>query len=187
MFWAAATAHNIRIRKELGTVAPVQGDPYTLQEVLFNLCTNALNAMPNGGTLTLRTYALGSKDEDQMGSVAIDVSDTGIGIPRVNLERIFEPFFTTRARRRHRPGPGAVPDVDFRDGRPHRSPQRPGPRHHVHGDPEPVQRQAPPRAPDRTPSSEAGQTLWSAAIRRPPPQSFFASIASPSLRLPSRR
>jgi signal transduction histidine kinase len=93
------TSHgrNVRIEKELGSVAPVQGDPYTLQEVLFNLCTNALHAMPRGGTLTLRSYALGSKDEDQMGSVAIDVSDTGVGIPRVNLERIFEPFFTTRA------------------------------------------------------------------------------------------
>jgi signal transduction histidine kinase len=92
------TSHgrNVRIEKELGNVAAVQGDPYTLQEVLFNLCTNALNAMPRGGTLTLRSYALGSKDEDQMGSVAIDVSDTGVGIPRVNLERIFEPFFTTR-------------------------------------------------------------------------------------------
>ncbi len=88
---------NIRIEKELGDLAPVQGDPYTLQEVLFNLCTNALSAMPEGGTLTLRTYRLGRKDEDQMGSVAIDVSDTGVGIPRVNLERIFEPFFTTRA------------------------------------------------------------------------------------------
>ena len=93
------TSHgrNVRIEKELGAVAAVQGDPYTLQEVLFNLCTNALNAMPKGGTLTLRSYALGRKDEDQMGSVAIDVSDTGVGIPRVNLERIFEPFFTTRA------------------------------------------------------------------------------------------
>ncbi len=89
--------HNIRIEKELGEVSPVQGDPYTLQEVLFNLCTNALSAMPNGGSLTLRTYELGRKDEDQMGSVAIDVTDTGVGIPRVNLERIFEPFFTTRA------------------------------------------------------------------------------------------
>jgi signal transduction histidine kinase len=93
----AAPGRNIRIRKELGDVAPVQGDPYTLQEVLFNLSTNALNAMPSGGTLTLRSYALGSKDEDQMGSVAIDVSDTGVGIARVNLEKIFEPFFTTRA------------------------------------------------------------------------------------------
>ncbi len=88
---------NVDIRTDLAGVAPVQGDPYTLQEVLFNLCTNALNAMPHGGTLTLRTYSLGRQDEDQMGSVAIDVSDTGVGIPRVNLEKIFEPFFTTRA------------------------------------------------------------------------------------------
>jgi signal transduction histidine kinase len=93
------TSHgkNIRIRTELGDVPPVQGDPYTLQEVLFNLCTNAIIAMPAGGSLTLRTYAMGLKDEDQMGSVAVDVSDTGVGIPRVDLEKIFEPFFTTRA------------------------------------------------------------------------------------------
>jgi len=88
---------DLRLQTELREVPPVEGDPYTLQEVLFNLCTNALAAMPNGGTLTLRTRALGSKDEDQMGSVAIEVSDTGVGIPRVNLDRIFEPFFTTRA------------------------------------------------------------------------------------------
>jgi len=87
----------IRVEKELGNVPPVQGDPYTLQEVIFNLCTNAIAAMPQGGTLTLRSFSLGSKDEDQMGSVAIEVSDTGVGIPRVNLEKIFEPFFTTRA------------------------------------------------------------------------------------------
>jgi signal transduction histidine kinase len=87
----------IRVEKELGSVPPVQGDPYTLQEVLFNLCTNAVAAMPRGGTLTLRTLALGRKDEDQMGSVAIEVADTGVGIPRAHLEKIFEPFFTTRA------------------------------------------------------------------------------------------
>lgn len=88
---------NIRIETEFSDVPPVQGDPYTLQEVLFNLCTNALAAMPHGGRLTIRTLALGSKDEDQMGSVAIEVADTGVGIPRVHLEKIFEPFFTTRA------------------------------------------------------------------------------------------
>ena len=93
----SAHGPRIKIETELRDVPPVQGDPYTLQEVLFNLCTNALAAMPNGGRLTLRTLALGSKDEDQMGSVAIEVADTGIGIPRVNLEKIFEPFFTTRA------------------------------------------------------------------------------------------
>jgi len=89
--------HNVRIVTELAKVPPVQGDPYTLQEVLFNLCTNALAAMPNGGTLTIRSLALGSKDEDQMGSVAVEVEDTGVGIPRVEMERIFEPFYTTRA------------------------------------------------------------------------------------------
>jgi signal transduction histidine kinase len=88
---------NIAIASELEAVPSVQGDPYTLQEVLFNLCTNSVAAMPRGGTLTLRTTRLGSKDEDQMDSVAIDVSDTGVGIPRSDLEKIFEPFYTTRA------------------------------------------------------------------------------------------
>ncbi len=92
------TAHgpNIHIETELGEVPLVRGDPYTLQEVLFNLCTNALVAMPDGGTLKLSTRALGRKDEDQMDSVALEVADTGVGIPRSQWEKIFEPFFTTR-------------------------------------------------------------------------------------------
>jgi len=89
--------NNIRVEKDLRQVPEVLGDKYTIQEVVFNLCTNALAAMPNGGTLTLRTRVLGTQDDDQMNSVAIEVSDTGVGIPRANLERIFEPFFTTRA------------------------------------------------------------------------------------------
>ncbi len=89
--------HDIRVEKDLRQVPPVLGDMYTIQEIVFNLCTNALAAMPNGGTLTVRTHALGKQDDDQMNSVAIDVIDTGVGIPRANLERIFEPFFTTRA------------------------------------------------------------------------------------------
>ncbi|RMG04055.1 MAG: hypothetical protein D6741_01585 [Planctomycetota bacterium] len=88
---------NITVKKELNDVPPVWGDPYTLQEVIFNLCTNALAAMPEGGTLTLRSRQLGKHDDDQMDSVAVEVIDTGVGIPRVNLEKIFEPFFTTRA------------------------------------------------------------------------------------------
>jgi signal transduction histidine kinase len=96
-FLGAPSEKRIRIETELGNVPSVLGDPYTIQEVLFNLCTNAINAMPHGGVLTIRTLALGRKDEDQMDSVAIEVSDTGVGIPRVHLEKIFEPFFTTRA------------------------------------------------------------------------------------------
>ncbi len=89
--------YRVQVQTELKDVPPVQGDPYTLQEVLFNLCTNALAAMPRGGTLTLRTQRLGGGDDDQLNSVAVEVADTGVGIPRDNLERIFEPFFTTRA------------------------------------------------------------------------------------------
>ncbi|HOA52377.1 MAG TPA: ATP-binding protein, partial [Thermogutta sp.] len=89
--------NNVRVEKDLRQVPAVLGDKYTIQEVVFNLCTNALAAMPNGGTLTLRTRTLGTQDDDQMNSVAIEVSDTGVGIPRANLEKIFEPFFTTRA------------------------------------------------------------------------------------------
>jgi len=89
--------NRVQIQTELKNVPPVQGDAYTLQEVLFNLCTNALAAMPRGGTLTFRTRLLAGGDDDQMDSVAVEVADTGVGIPRANLERIFEPFFTTRA------------------------------------------------------------------------------------------
>jgi signal transduction histidine kinase len=87
----------ITIETTLADVPLVRGDVYTLQEVLFNLCLNAIAAMPDGGVLRLRTLELGPRDDFNPGDVAIEVSDTGVGIPRGNLERIFEPFFTTRA------------------------------------------------------------------------------------------
>jgi signal transduction histidine kinase len=88
----------IRVVTDLQADLPLaEGDPYALQEVLFNLCTNAVAAMPQGGTLTLRSRSLGRRDEDQLDSVAIEVADTGVGIPRPYLEKVFEPFFTTRA------------------------------------------------------------------------------------------
>jgi signal transduction histidine kinase len=96
-FLAIPQNSGIQIQSDLGSVPLVDGDSYTLQEVLFNLCMNAFAAMPDGGTLTLRTRTLGSRDEDAMESVAIEVADTGVGIPRVHLEKVFEPFFTTRA------------------------------------------------------------------------------------------
>ncbi len=87
----------IVIQKELDEVPLVRGDPYTLQEVLFNLCMNAIVAMPNGGTLSIRTTRLGPHDETNPDDVAIAVTDTGVGIPRSQLEKIFEPFYTTRS------------------------------------------------------------------------------------------
>ncbi len=65
-------------------------DSGQIKQVFLNLITNAAQAMPKGGTLSLRTFRLGDE-------VAISVSDTGQGIPAEIQDRIFEPFFTTKA------------------------------------------------------------------------------------------
>ncbi|NIS80279.1 MAG: HAMP domain-containing protein [Anaerolineales bacterium] len=64
-------------------------DATQIEQVLINLITNAVQAMPNGGTLRVN---LGKAEK----AVAIAVMDTGMGIPRENLSRIFDPFFTTK-------------------------------------------------------------------------------------------
>jgi len=89
------------ISKELWAVC---GDATHLHQVLMNLCVNARDAMPKGGTLTISAENLVISENDaqlqidaQAGSyVVITVSDTGHGIPPEILDRIFEPFFTTK-------------------------------------------------------------------------------------------
>lgn len=66
-------------------------DESQMKQVVLNLISNASGAMPEGGTLTLRTVRSGSE-------IAVSVADTGIGIPAENLPRIFDPFFTTSSR-----------------------------------------------------------------------------------------
>lgn len=66
-------------------------DPRQIEQVLTNLITNACQAMPEGGGLTI-------KGEDEKGRVRISISDTGCGISSECLKKIFEPLFTTRAR-----------------------------------------------------------------------------------------
>lgn len=63
------------------------------QQVVSNVIDNALQAMPSGGLLVIRTVYL--KDE---GKVMVEIKDEGVGISRENLPHIFEPFFTTRSR-----------------------------------------------------------------------------------------
>lgn len=76
----------------LGKLPPVLGDSASLREVMLNLVNNALDAMPQGGKLTIQTIR---KDK----SVLVFVSDTGIGIPETVREQIFEPFFTTKGKK----------------------------------------------------------------------------------------
>ncbi|MBI4418473.1 MAG: PAS domain S-box protein [Ignavibacteriales bacterium] len=87
--------------KELWTVT---GDTTQIHQVLLNLCVNARDAMPNGGTITVeaknvmldQAYAQMHRDAKPGAYVAITVTDTGAGIPPDLVDRIFEPFFTTK-------------------------------------------------------------------------------------------
>jgi two-component system sensor histidine kinase AtoS len=59
-----------------------------------NIFANSLQAMPQGGTLTIRTSIINGSDSARL--VEIQVQDTGAGIPREVIKKIFNPFFTTR-------------------------------------------------------------------------------------------
>lgn len=98
----------IVLKTELVEPLPsVAGDQRSLHGMIFNLVTNAIQAMPDGGELTVQTLqALGDAVEGTLilrgdaalakGAVRLIVRDTGPGIPSDSLVRIFEPFFTTR-------------------------------------------------------------------------------------------
>ncbi|GAG28185.1 unnamed protein product, partial [marine sediment metagenome] len=82
---------NIRPVSEIEPHIPqVAGDFNQLQQCVINLIFNAIDAMPDGGTLRLTGHLDNTKDY-----VTITVNDTGPGIPEKNLPHIFEPFFTT--------------------------------------------------------------------------------------------
>jgi two-component system cell cycle sensor histidine kinase/response regulator CckA len=82
----------------------VRADPGQLEQVIVNLAVNGRDAMPEGGTLTVQTYAVTAEEVRKMGSdilpisdyTALRVTDTGTGIPPSILGKIFEPFFTTK-------------------------------------------------------------------------------------------
>ncbi len=82
----------------------IKGDPTQLHQVLLNLCVNARDAMPMGGTLTLcaensvvdEHYASMTPGAKAGPHVLLEVTDTGMGIPRPIINKIFDPFFTTK-------------------------------------------------------------------------------------------
>ncbi len=86
------------------SVSPVNGDRTQIQQVLINLCTNARDAMPQGGVLTfsvenvLVTKEMAEEQADAVEGtyVVFSISDTGVGIPASEILKIFEPFYTTK-------------------------------------------------------------------------------------------
>jgi PAS domain S-box-containing protein len=70
-------------------------DPDLVQQVFLNLCLNAIQAMPQGGKLTIATGV--RRYRTKRSFVDVSFSDTGKGIPREAMEKIFDPFFTTRS------------------------------------------------------------------------------------------
>ena len=85
-------------------LAPVRTDPGQMEQVIVNLAVNARDAMPEGGELTISTFAVSAREAKRLDRegmppadyVAIAVKDTGTGISADILNKIFEPFFTTK-------------------------------------------------------------------------------------------
>ncbi len=90
---ARAKSDAVDVVTDLNPLPVVLTDPMQLEQVVINLLLNAFDAMPAGGTLTVR-----SEHDVPAHMVHIRVGDTGRGIIPDNLEKIFEPFFTTKPR-----------------------------------------------------------------------------------------
>ncbi len=86
-----ADLQNIKVIRELSPDMPkVMADFDQLQQVFTNLIMNAIQAMPEGGELTLRT-SIGNN-----GQIKVEVQDTGSGISQENMRKLYTPFFTTK-------------------------------------------------------------------------------------------
>jgi len=82
--------NNVKVTTTLGKVGTCLANQNALRQVFLNLITNAVQAMPQGGELRLRTQRNANKH------VQFEFSDTGVGIPEHHLKSIFNPFFTTK-------------------------------------------------------------------------------------------
>jgi PAS domain S-box-containing protein len=84
---------SIIIARSFGEIPPVSGDREQVRETIENLLSNAIDAMPSGGTLSVHT---GKEAVRGKYYVAVKITDTGKGISKEDLGKIFEPFFTTK-------------------------------------------------------------------------------------------
>jgi PAS domain S-box-containing protein len=91
---------DVVLRTELAPdLSPVLADAGQVEQVLVNLAVNARDAMPGGGTLSIRTdnFVAGGQSSQASRHIRLRVADTGTGIPADIIEHVFEPFFTTKS------------------------------------------------------------------------------------------
>jgi len=87
--------HQIRIESSFEPDLPrIEANPQELQQVFLNLLNNAADAMPDGGTIQVKTRL--ERDEKDIAWVAAAISDSGVGIALEEQKRIFEPYFSTK-------------------------------------------------------------------------------------------
>ena len=104
-FFQRAIGEHVKVVLSLAARGRIRADESQVEQVVMNLVTNARDAMPSGGVLTLETldvtldehYASSHADVEPGPYVLLCVSDTGPGIPPHAIPHVFEPFFTTRA------------------------------------------------------------------------------------------
>ena len=84
--------HRIEVVRDFQSAPMIRADRQQLRQIVLNLVTNASDAMPNGGTLTVRAMDSGP----DLPGVVIEISDTGAGIAPEDLPKVLEPFVTTK-------------------------------------------------------------------------------------------
>lgn len=84
----------IEVITDLGEIPLIKANPAELREVFTNVVFNAVDAMPNGGSLTVQTRV--SSDQDERSWVEVILGDTGVGMTEEVQHKIFDPFFTTK-------------------------------------------------------------------------------------------
>jgi signal transduction histidine kinase len=93
-----AVPENVEVVSQLDEALPIiLADPDQLAQVFGNLILNAIQAMPEGGQLVVKTSEVSEK-LPKSEWVAVSIADTGVGIPEENLGKLFEPLFTTKAK-----------------------------------------------------------------------------------------
>jgi len=92
----ALNSAKITVRKEYSSVAPVNGFPVELRQVFLNLISNAIQAMPDGGTLGVHIHGTTDWARNRRGTM-ISIIDTGSGIQPADAAQLFQPFFSTKA------------------------------------------------------------------------------------------